>query len=462
MLDFSKIESGQLELVEDTYSFATVIQDEWMLLHTRIGEKPILAKIDIDENLPSGLYGDELRIKQVLTNLLSNAVKYTKEGSVTLKVFFQWVDDETIKLCFAVKDTGIGIKKEDLGKLFDSFKRLELNKNRNIEGTGLGLNIAKQLVELMQGNISVESEYGKGSVFYFSIPQKVMDKQPIGSLEQALQRRKQEEQKEKRRIIAPDTNLLVVDDNEMNVAVMQELLKNTEINVDVAFSGEECLKHTKNKHYDIILMDHMMPQMDGIETLHRLREDENNLNRNTVVIALTANAIAGSREMYLEQGFQDYFAKPINGEKLDSILRQYLTMECVDEENESKQNTLEEPEKVSEDLIHIDYRMGMSYCMDSEEMYETVLLAFCKQAKKYLPLLEEHVQKKDWKQYAVIAHGLKGNALNIGAVPFSELSLQHELAGKREDEAFIQKEYGNYTNTLNGLIQKIDWLCTEN
>ncbi len=197
ILDFSKIESGQLELVEDTYRLASLIKDESVLLNARAAGKAISTKIEIDKDIPSKFYGDELRIKQVLTNLISNAVKYTKEGSVTLKVFFRWMDEDTVELFFAVKDTGIGVRKEDLSKLFDSFKRLELNKNRTIEGTGLGLNIAKQLVELMKGDITVESQYGKGSTFTFSVPQKVMDREPMGTLEEALQEREDKKSTQK-------------------------------------------------------------------------------------------------------------------------------------------------------------------------------------------------------------------------------------------------------------------------
>lgn len=330
VLDFSKIESGKLELVEDTYHLAPLIQDEILLLNVRIAGKPITTKIDIDPDIPSKLFGDELRIKQVLTNLLSNAVKYTKEGSVTLKASSKWIDEDRVEMNYSVIDTGIGIKQEDLSKLFDSFKRLELNKNRNIEGTGLGLNIAKQLVDLMQGTITVESEYGKGSIFTVSIPQKVMEKKPIGDFEEALKEYRKGKQVTKKSFTAPDARILIVDDNSVNLSLMKGLLKRTKIKVDAVASGKECLEITKGTTYDIILMDHMMPELDGVETLRMLREEVSNPNRDAVVVALTANAIAGCREMYLEYGFNDYFAKPIQGDKLEELIIQYLPTGMVE------------------------------------------------------------------------------------------------------------------------------------
>lgn len=463
VLDFSKIESGQLELVEDTYHLATLIQDEMLLLQARSAGKPISTQLDIDPRLPSALWGDELRIKQVLTNLLSNAVKYTERGNVTLKAFFRQPDDDTIELCFSVIDTGIGVRQEDLSKLFDSFKRLELNKNRTIQGTGLGLNIAKQLVDLMQGNIVVESEYGKGSTFTISIPQKIMDKRPIGNLETSLKQLKNQKHTTEHLFTAPAASILIVDDNSMNLSLMKGLCKRTQINVDLAASGRKCLEMTEHKKYDIIFMDHMMPEFDGVETLHMLRADSSNPNQNSIVIALTANAIAGCREMYLEYGFDDYFAKPVQADKLDALLIQYLPKDLVhmtkmqesEESITSKQAPAPQPE-LPADLLDIDRATGIRYCLNSEDFYQEMLSEFCKQAKEYIPQIETYFQSKDWKNYAVIAHGLKGGALNIGACNFSKLSLQHELAGKEENIAFITAEYKAYREVLDALINKIE------
>ncbi len=462
VLDFTKIESGQLELVEDTYRLADLIRDELVLLNARVAGKPISTELDINPNLPAKLCGDELRIKQVITNLLSNAVKYTKEGCVTLKIYSTQVEADVINLCFEVKDTGIGIKESDLEHLFDSFKRLELNKNRSVEGTGLGLTITKQLVEQMNGSILVESVYGKGSKFIVSIPQKVIEVQPIGKLDAIMHERREEKEAGKGGFTAPEAKVLVVDDNAMNLTLMKELLKRTKIQVDLAASGKECLEFTKNKKYDLIFMDHMMPELDGVETLQLLRADVNNANVKTVVLALTANASADSEEFYLGYGFDGYFAKPIQTDKLDKLLVQYLPKELVHMERQEvssdvvREEVCEAVAQVSQEVLYIDRETGLSYCMNSEPFYAQIRGTFCKQARKYQPQLEECFSARNWKEYGIIAHAIKGNAQNIGAVKFSELSLQHELAGKNEDEGFIQAEYVNYVATLESLIEIVE------
>ena len=457
VLDFSKIESGQLELVEDTYDLTTLLQDEMLLLRARAGEKPLSIQMDIDPGLPSKLIGDELRIKQILTNLLSNAVKYTQQGSVTLKAYYNRIDDQNVQLSFAIIDTGIGIRKEDLAQLFDSFKRLELNKNRNIQGTGLGLNIAKQLATLMNGDILVETEYGKGSTFTVSFPQKVVDKTPIGNFPQKNTRR-DENHSIGNIFTAPDARILVVDDNAMNLALMKGLLKRTKIQVDLAESGKDCLQMTKEAKYHVIFMDHMMPELDGVETLNLLRADASNPNRKSIVVALTANAIAGCRETYLEYGFNDYFAKPVQADKLDELLLKYLPEKLI-QKKEDIQPSEDAPvllhKENPDDVLYINKENGMIFCMNSEELYQQMLSSFHKQATDYLPKFETYFNAGDWKNYAIIAHGLKGNALNIGAENFSKLCLQHELAAKEQRSDFIQKNYAEYVEIINDLLQKI-------
>ena len=458
VLDFSKIESGRLELVEDTYHLGALLQDATILMNARVAGKPISTYVDIDPQLPSKYVGDELRIKQVLTNVLSNAVKYTKEGSVTLKATYIPLDREQVMLSLSVTDTGIGIKKEDIPLLFDGFKRLELEKNRNIQGTGLGLNIAKQLVSQMRGNIVVDSEYGKGSTFTIFIPQRVVDRQPLGSLKESLDNSRKENGVSKNWFIAPEAKILIVDDNSMNLSLMKGLLKRTQMQVDTAKSGSECLELSADKRYDIIFMDHMMPEMDGVETLKRLRADYANPNRNAVVIALTANAVAGCQEMYLDYGFNDYFTKPIQADQLDELIARYLPKNLVimQGEQDSGLSTGEKTlSEVSEELLEIDRRMGLSYCMDMEDFYADMCGEFCKQAREYLPQLEEHFNNCDWKQYAIVTHALKSNALNIGAVNFSNLSKQHEFAGKEENVEFIKREYPVYIQALKALVNKL-------
>ena len=329
ILDFSKIESGAIEIVNNEYDLLHLIKDEELLLNTRAAEKQLSIHIDIDNTLPSKLYGDELHIKQVVTNLISNAVKYTAEGSVTFRVYHKMIDDNHVDLYFSMKDTGIGIKPEDMKELFDSFKRLEIEKNRNIQGTGLGLSIAKQLTELMDGELSVESEYGKGSEFTMRVRQKIADKTPIYKKEKSGDEEQLAANINKKHFTAESASVLVVDDTVINVKVITSLLKRSLIKTDTAFSGEECIEKTKENKYDIILLDHMMPELDGVDTLKIIRNDVENKNKDGIIIVLTANAIAGCREMYLGYGFNDYFSKPILAEDFEELLIKYLPQEKV-------------------------------------------------------------------------------------------------------------------------------------
>jgi len=324
ILDFSKIEAGKLKIVENDYHLATMLNDIIMGVELRIKQKNLEMKLDMDETMPSMLRGDEIRIKQILNNLLSNAIKYTEKGTVTFSAKGVY-DESGFSLVLSVEDTGIGIKKEDLEKLFDSFQRLELSKNRYIEGTGLGLNITKQLVTLMNGQIEVRSEYGIGSCFTVRIPQQIIDNAAMGALgQQKPQINSGDTDSAKGILYAPEAKMLVVDDTPLNLMVIEELLKRTGIQMDFASGGEECLKKTKEKKYDLILMDHMMPKPDGVETLHLIREDDSNMNKATAVIVLTANAIEGMREQYLAEGFADYLSKPIDVDILEETIARFL------------------------------------------------------------------------------------------------------------------------------------------
>ena len=329
ILDFTKMESGNVELVENTYHLASLLNDEVQMIREKADKKGLQLNVSIDENLPANLIGDEVRIKQVLTNLLTNAVKYTEKGSVTLMVLGNWQSADKFMLKMCVQDTGMGMHEEDVKHLFDRFSRFDRKKNSTIEGSGLGMAITKCLIDMMNGQISVESTYGEGSVFTVTIPQTAVNKAPLGNLQQAYQQETISRKQYRESFHAPDARILVVDDNRMNLAVAKGLLKRTEIKVDTAGSGLECLSMTRAKKYHLILMDHMMPEMDGIETFHRLQAEEDNPNRQTPVIALTANAISGSREEYIKEGFVDYISKPIDALKLENTLLMYLPKELV-------------------------------------------------------------------------------------------------------------------------------------
>ena len=321
ILDFSKVASGKMELVPVEYDVAALIRDCSTIVETRAAGKDLRLEVSCDETTPSRLYGDETRIRQILSNLLTNAVKYTPSGTITFRI--RWAGNkEGVNLIASVEDTGIGISEENQKRLFDTFERFDLEKNHNIEGTGLGLSITKQLVDLMQGEIGVYSELGKGSLFYVEIPQKVVSMKPIGKLDEASHIEQNKVEKEKYH--APEARILVVDDVRMNVKVIQSLLKRTQIQVGTATSGEECLALAKKNAYDLILLDHMMPEMDGVETFQRLRADASGLNYKTPVIALTANAIEGAKEEYKALGFDDYLSKPMKGEELEDMIRRYL------------------------------------------------------------------------------------------------------------------------------------------
>ena len=338
ILDFSKIESGKMELHPVEYELFSIMNDCYNMIFMRAKRKDLEFIVENDPEIPAFLYGDEVRIRQIIMNLLTNAVKYTKDGTVKLMFSFEQMDEENIRLVVSVKDTGIGISEENQKYLFDSFKRIDEKSNRNIEGTGLGLSITKKFTEMMGGEITVDSVLYEGSTFTVYIPQKVADNGKVGNFAERLNRRNEAAQKEESketesaksdRFTAPHARILVVDDVKMNLNVVRLLLKNTGMQIDLAASGEECLKYTRVKRYDVILMDHMMPIMDGIEALHKVREQADGLNADTPVVALTANALVGAQEMYLEEGFASYISKPVKSIDLEAALVALLPPEKV-------------------------------------------------------------------------------------------------------------------------------------
>ena len=330
ILDLSKIESSRMEIVENDYDLGRLLIDVENMISMRAEEKNLNFKIMVDRKLPARLHGDDMRIKQCMTNLLTNSVKYTKEGTITLKVDSVNNRDDTINLWVTVSDTGIGIKEEELYKLFDPFTRLDLMQNKSIEGTGLGLSISKRLMEMMGGSMTVESVYGKGSSFSFVVPQKIVGDGLLGDYKANAARMSGQDSGVHKAFIAPKAKILAVDDNRVNITVVKGLLKRIKVQFDSALSGQECLDKIREKHYDIILLDHMMPYMDGIETLRAMKQMEEYMREQSVVIALTANAIVGAKEEYLKEGFEDYLSKPIDSAKLEAMIRQYLPEDMIE------------------------------------------------------------------------------------------------------------------------------------
>lgn len=321
ILDSSKIASGKLSIVPVNYSLKTMVLDLYNMIDVSAREKHLEFRVEMDEHLPVAYRGDDIRIRQVLINLLTNGVKYTDEGYVCLRVTGEVNGDEA-NLCFSVKDSGSGIPKEHMKTIFSRFDRIEDEKNHRIEGSGLGLSLSEHLLELMNSRIQVKSKVGEGSEFFFELRQPVVDKTPVGPLKEPGD--KQEKKVYAAGFLAPDAHILVVDDNDMNRRVFVNLLKKTQIQVTEASGGRQCLDLVAGNHYDIIFLDHMMPEMDGIETLHRMAGMEQSLCKDTPVIMLTANAISGAREKYLAEGFKDFLAKPIFPEQLEEMIQRYL------------------------------------------------------------------------------------------------------------------------------------------
>lgn len=333
ILDFSKIESGKMEIVPVTYELSSVLNDVISMITKKVNDKGLEFHANVAKNIPYQLFGDEVRIRQIILNIVNNAVKYTQEGSVTLHVDWEWIDEVKILMKISVADTGVGIKEEDLQKLFKGFQRVDLAVNRNIEGTGLGLAITKRLVDQMDGEITAESVYGQGSTFTIMLPQVVMSDTPMGDFASAYQKMHKNREAEPDHFTAPDARMLIVDDNKVNLVVARGLVKKTKIQIDAAESGMEALEKIKTNHYHIILLDHMMPEMNGLETIKRMREQEENMSKDAAVIALTANAISGSREMYMAAGFNDYLSKPIDVIKYTEMIRKFLPQDLIHEEN---------------------------------------------------------------------------------------------------------------------------------
>jgi len=327
ILDFSKIESGKLEIINVEYKLKYLLRDLTLMANNLASKKNLKLDMDIDEKIPSKYFGDEVRIKQILNNMLSNAVKYTTKGSILLSVQNLGIEDDTISLRFSVKDTGIGIKSEDISKLTQSFVRLDETKNRNIEGTGLGLSITSQLLELMGSKLELRSKYGEGSDFYFVLRQKIIDHNPMGPI---MNKDNSDKKRKSFTFTAPKARILAVDDNLMNLTVVKGLLKPTKIQIVTCSSGEESIRITKEEYFDIILMDHMMPQMDGIEATALIRNDKKNKCCDTNIVALTANAVSGSEEMYLNNGFDGYLMKPIDIIEMDTYLKQSIPAEYIE------------------------------------------------------------------------------------------------------------------------------------
>lgn len=447
ILDFSKIGSGKMKLIQTEYEIASMVNDLLNMVESRARAKNLEIKVNIDRTMPHLLYGDELRIKQVILNILTNAVKYTEKGSVTFTMGYEKLDEEKISLYVSVKDTGIGLKPEDKERLCRPFERLDEKKNRTIEGTGLGMSIVTSLLKQMDSTLEVESTYGEGSEFSFHLVQKVADWEEMGNLDRIYLEAKNSE-KEKGMLHASKARILVVDDTQVNLTVAAGLLKRTEVQVECALSGKECLAMLKEKRYHAVLLDHRMPEMDGVETLHHIREMDSP-NKETPVIALTANAVSGAYEYYIKEGFNDFLSKPISGNRLERMLLKYLPEEVLDSEEEEKE------------LPELSREAGIRAC-SMEEVYYSVIKEFSETAPEKAAEIRAYYEAGDLKNYTIKVHALKSSARLAGALALSEKARYLEQCG---DEGKIEeieaKTEELLTNYLDIGIKLKGELCEE-
>ncbi len=469
ILDFSKIESGKMDIIPVDYDLGTVISDIINMVKPKIEEKNLDLELQIDPATPVHLFGDEIRLRQIIINIMTNAVKYTAKGHVLLTISGQKTGADKVTLYVSVKDTGIGIKDEDKKILFDAFQRVDENRNRNIEGTGLGLSITMCLLQLMESRLQVESVYGEGSDFYFYLEQVQQDDQVMGDFEKNYINMISAVDVYTEQFAAPKVRILVVDDNQMNLKVFTGLLKNSGMKIDTAMSGKECLELMRQQSYHIIFLDHLMPEMDGIEVLKRAKEMKDNLNTNAVMIALTANAVSGAREMFLEQGFNDYLSKPIVASKLEEVLRRYLPDELIVqplsnkdtlEEQDSQEQSMDETEQSPQKEL-VDWNKGIRQSMDDKDFYREILTMFLNAHSD--EQLNNLYETGDWKNYHIKIHAVKTNLANIAADEASEMAKQLEYALKNNNDIdYIQAHHEEFIQVYYHVRDQVnDYLSGE-
>lgn len=461
ILDFSKIESGKMEIVPVTYDISSLIHDLANMAAQRAKDKNIRIEVNVDPQTPCQMYGDDVRIRQVLTNLLTNAVKYTQEGTVWLRVKCNRSDGIAV-LTFEVEDTGIGIRAEDLPKLFAEFERIEEERNRNIEGTGLGMSITIQLLSLLGSRLRVESVYGEGSKFYFELEQGVVDSTPIGDFEARVQQIA-EDYCYSTKLCAPGAKILVVDDNAVNRKVLRGLLKETRIQVTEAESGEQCLALVQENYYDLIFLDHMMPKMDGVETLHHMKALRDFPCQRTPVVVLTANAISGAREQYLAEGFDAFLSKPIVPEKLENLVKnmlpEELLVEAVPLEDCAKSAELPEAFPPVDGL---DWQYAWMHLPD-KELLEYTVKEFYAQIDSAAERLEQAyyriAEAERLEQYRIQVHAMKSLAATVGILPLSGVAKLLESAAREGELEVLTSvtpvflaEWRSYSMKLQGVF----------
>ncbi len=470
VLDFSKMESGKLQIINAEYELSSVITDLLNMTGTKAKEKNLSLEMNIDPKIPHLLNGDEIRVKQCMLNVLTNAVKYTEKGSVTMNLTYEKVSEDTISLNFSVKDTGIGIREEDIPRLMNAFERVDERRTRTIEGSGLGLNIVSSLLRMMGSKLEIQSEYNVGSIFSFKILQKVVWWDPIGDYSSNYESYLNSMTGYQESFHAPDAKILIVDDTKMNLIVTQKLLQQTEVQIDTALSAKEMFALVCQKKYDLILLDHRMPQIDGVEAFHTMQLLENNRNLHTPCIALTANVVSGAKDFYVKEGFADYMPKPIDSAKLEKLLINYLPEELVTRTYGSsaapiEQTNKDEGEHVPENLEGIDMQAALQNCGE-EDVLLIALREYYANIETRSSDIENYLEQKDWKNYTVQVHALKSSSRLIGALDLSQKAAYLEKCGDDLNESEILAKtpellelYRSYLTKLapiNGEIEELE------
>lgn len=472
VLDFSKIKAGKMELCLAEYDFSELLKSIITVVQGKIDQKELAFMVHVKKGIPKRFLGDQGRVSQILINILNNAVKYTPRGEIHLYVSCADAKEANLKtveklagnkyiIKFQISDTGVGIKEEDLAKLFNEFIRLDIEKNRNVEGTGLGLAIVQKLLNLMGGRIEAASVYNQGSTFTVYLPQQATSDEKTGDIERQYVNDCQAMPKAyeyKPSFTAPEAKVLVVDDNQINRELIQVLLKETQVQVFTVENGKSCLSFLEKMNVDIILMDHMMPEMDGVETLHELHD--RNLCKDTPIIALTANAMTGARERYIKEGFDDYISKPVEGDYLEKMLYRYLS--STSKVNIIKQTEIDRRKNIpsasfvqGKDEVYIDVALGLRFCGNNISLYEKIQEDFVAEKEEQFEKISQAMQLGEWKSYVIGVHGLKSAALIIGAEQLSKEAKLLEEAGKKGDIEYIK---ANHTNVMD-LYDKVVFVC---
>ncbi|MCR4818894.1 MAG: response regulator, partial [Fretibacterium sp.] len=460
ILDFSKIEAGKMDIIPVEYDMASLLNDLANMISLRASEKGLSFTVKADRNLPSTLRGDELRLKQIVTNILTNAVKYTEKGSVMLSAGFEPDPDPEgrfILLSVSVADTGTGIRPEDMDRLFAPFERIDEGRTHTVEGTGLGMAITTQLLSRMGSRLEVESEYGRGSTFFFRLRQEVVNPEPMGDFEEAFQRSLAERPQYHESFRAPEARVLAVDDMFINLSVFRGLLKQTGVRIDTAQSGQECLARLTETDYDLIFLDHHMPGMDGVETFQRMKSLPGNRNLSTPVIMLTANAVSGSREEYSSLGFAGYLAKPIAPAALEKLLRESLPPEKVQitacEEGPEPEAALPAGEEWPP-VDGLDWDLAELH-LPSRDLLIGALRDFYNTVDPHAERLDSLFREDNEPEYRVLVHGMKSAAAMVGILPLAGLARVLEYAARDGDWETVTRLHDVFLKEWRGFREKL-------